>query len=497
MMSRNLISEKLYAGIFTAALGLFCSMPTHSVAQGGPNHTDPKKETKTVRGCEYEVLPGLAEITSVEVSQSADNSLLKYDEHEVLFTFTPMEGGDVLEILKDAEIEFVLRSRATRIPVGPEYIKQKNLKVGTKYAMNLLQTKNKEACLERYTYESKALDNDLFEAEDNIIPYMKERYATEAAINEADYIRKKEKGAMVVPTEEPIKDVEEDTKKTFSVVDIAEEEGVDITKMTEGQLREYTRLKLEEYRDELKEGNDFGIDETEIRKQVEKEMYQKYQKQIEVAKNSAVITTAPNEKNVFNKKTKATALRKARQEAKEKARLEKLEADRIEKEKIERAEREKKIRARILAEEEAKILAEIEATKTAKEKRLADEVEQAEADRIKKEAAMARLKKIEQEMLKDLEAQAARKQCVFGERISGTIDVVKVSKVKNADESHLKYTEYEVLVQFRPDNYAELNKKDKKNWETLYTFTLDPKSINANPGAGYIRKYKGCNRHIM
>lgn len=144
---------------------------------GGPNGVEPQKNTKLVRGCLYEVVPGLAEITKIEVNKTADKSLLQYNEHQVLFKFTPMGNTELLACLKENELEFTLRSNRTKIPVGPQYIQQKGIRLGTKYAMNMLQIKDKAACLEQYTYESKILNNDLFEAEAQIIPFMKGSYS--------------------------------------------------------------------------------------------------------------------------------------------------------------------------------------------------------------------------------------------------------------------------------------------------------------------------------
>ncbi len=482
--------RKLYSGILAATIGMFCAMPLVSTAQGGPNYTDSDKRTKTVRGCVYEVLPGLAEITSVKVSRKANKSVLKYDEHEVLFTFTPMEGGELLEMLKDSEIEFVLRNRATRIPVGPEYIKRKKLKVGTKYAMNLLQARNQEACLEQYTYESKILDNDLFEAEENIIPFIKEAYAEEYAKKEADFIRKKESKKTVTTTPEP--SPEDEFANNFSIQAIAAKEGVDLSLMTEAELRDYIIIKMDQFK--ANDGfiqtamlNNDGIDKEGIRAEVEEKIREKYEAQL----TSSTTTTAAATTKANSKKIQAEALRKARKAARDKAREEKLAAKRKAKEERERQAEIARIRAEIEAEEEAKILAEIEAAKKAAAAKRALEKQEKATKRQKKEAAMAKLHQIEKELIERITTQANRKKCVFGTRIAGTIEVVKVRKVKNADESHLKYAEYEVLVQFRPDNYAELSKKDKKQWdETLYPFTLDPTGVNANPGAGYIRKYK-------
>jgi hypothetical protein len=121
-------------------------------------------QTKIIRGCFYEALPGLAKVTSIKITKNASESAWDYDEHQVLFKFTPMEGHDLLEKLKDINLEFFLNYRGDKIPVGAAYIQQKNVRVGTRYAMTLYQKRDKNACSDQYTYESKGLDNDLFEA---------------------------------------------------------------------------------------------------------------------------------------------------------------------------------------------------------------------------------------------------------------------------------------------------------------------------------------------
>ncbi len=121
-------------------------------------------ETEIVRGCEYDVLPGLAEVSSIRLVKKGADSKWNYDEYEILFRFIPMEGHKILDNLKNKDLIFFLHHRGEKIPAGPEYIKQKNVKAGTRYAMTLYQKKDITACTEQYTYESKSLSNDLFEA---------------------------------------------------------------------------------------------------------------------------------------------------------------------------------------------------------------------------------------------------------------------------------------------------------------------------------------------
>lgn len=494
--------RRLYSGILATVIGALCSMPVDMIAQKGPSEgTSGKVRTKIVRDCEYEVLPGLAEVTSIEQVRPASESALKYDEHEVLFKFTPMEGGELLEMLRDTEIEFVLRSRAIRVPVGPEYIKAKNLKVGTKYAMNLLQTKNRDACLELYTYESKALDNDLFEAYEYIIDYTKEAYVQQLEAKERAFERNKAKEAdvAVVETVDPTIETVEETataNEEFDYGGLSEEE---IANLTEAEMRVLVEKNLrKKFEDEgtpsSYDGGTSGIDEAKLRAEIEAKKREEYASQLAAAESGSASTTssASNNSSKSNKSNNAAtdAIREAKRKAKEAEKEAKLEEKRKEQEALERARKKEELRQKLEKEIEAEIQQEIEDKSEAARLAAIQEAKQEEEDRNKKSAAIEKIKEIEREMAQRIVDETKRKDCIFGDRISGTIEVIKVSKVKEANLSHLKYTEYEVMVTFRPDNYADLSKKEKKDWESTFVFTLDPMGQNANPGAGYIRKYK-------
>jgi hypothetical protein len=488
--------RKLYSGFLATAIGICSMMPLDAAfAQKGPSETSTAKpRTKTVRDCEYDVLPGLAEITSIQVTRPASESSLKYDEHEVLFKFTPMEGGQILEMLRDSEIEFVLRSRAIRIPVGPEYIKAKNLKVGTKYAMNLLQTENKDACLERYTYESKALDNDLFEAYEYIIDYTKEAYVRQLEEQDRNYERKKAAGAdaTVAATVDPTIETKiEPIAKGQESLDYGGLTPEEIANLSEAEMRalveENLRKKLESGGTTTYGGSELGINEDEMRKEIEAKYREEHADEIAAAEGGDN-SVAPKTTSTSSNAAATDAIKEAKRKAKEAEKEAAAQKKREEQEAIERQKKEDEIRAKIekeIADKVQKEIAEKEAAAkaAAEAKVLADQ-----EDAAKKTMAMDKMKAIEKEMSQRIIDETKRKECVFGDRISGTIEVVKVSKVKEAEESYLKYAEYEVLVAFHPDNDA--NKKDKKLWETNYTFTLDPTGQNANPGANYIRKYK-------
>jgi hypothetical protein len=490
--------RRLYSGILATVIGALCSMPVDMIAQKGPSEgTSGKVRTKIVRDCEYEVLPGLAEVTSIEKVRAASESALKYDEHEVLFLFTPMEGGEVLEMLRDTEIEFVLRSRAIRVPVGPEYIKSKNLKVGTKYAMNLLQTRNRDACLELYTYESKALDNDLFEAYEHIIDYTKEAYVQQLEASERAYERSKanEADVTVVETVDPTIETVAETatiEDEFDYGGLSEEE---IANLTEAEMRTLVEKNLrKKYEDggtpTSYGGGTSGIDEAKLRAEIEAEKREKYAPQLAAAENGTVATTSTSPSSSKSSNVASDAIREAKRKAKEAEKEVKLEEKRKEQEALERERKKEELRDKLEKEVDAEIQQEIEDKSEASRLAAIQEAKQEEEDRNKKSAAFEKIKEIEREMSQRIVDETKRKDCVFGDRLSGTIEVIKVSKVKEANLSHLKYTEYEVMVTFRPDNYADLSKKEKKDWEAMFVFTLDPMGQNANPGAGYIRKYK-------
>lgn len=119
--------------------------------------------TEIVRGCYYEVIPGWAEITRIQPCLSAKESVYNYTEHQILFKFDPHQGYDILDKLKEEDLEFVLYHRGEKVAVGPAYIQQKGLEVGKRYSMKLYQKRDGQVCTEQYTFTSEVLDNDLFE----------------------------------------------------------------------------------------------------------------------------------------------------------------------------------------------------------------------------------------------------------------------------------------------------------------------------------------------
>ncbi len=482
--------KKLYAIFLTAAIAISLAAPSDLLAQRNANKTDPPKKTKTVRGCEYEIVPGLAQITSVKINRVAKNSLLKYNEHEVWFKFTPMEGDELIDQIKDTEIEFVLRSSTLRIPVGPEYIKDYRVKKGTKYAMNLLQTRDREACPgELYTYESKALPNDLFEAdrEDNLYLFKKKAYTEQQVSREKEYEENKGKQAETAMNDavSPVDNATNDKPKV-----VVTEDTPDYSTLTEEEMRQLVEKKL---REELASGKTPSLvyeepNERKLREETEARLRKEYEEELINADNPIASTESNTAATASINKN--AALKEAKRKAKELER--KKREDERRKQQIEQEQRKKEeaLKAKIETEIRAKIEIEIAEKKKAALKANQDKKRIEQEHINKKRKALEKMAAIKKELLERITNETERKKCTFGERIAGLIEIIKVSKVVDAAQSSLGHTEYEVMVTFRPDNFAELSKKEKKEWETPFVFTLDPMGKNANPGAGYIRKYK-------
>ena len=417
-------------------------------AQQGPNPSLPETTTKVVRGCEYEVIPGLAQVTQINIKHPASESLLEYDEYDVQFIFIPMDGHTVIDAVKEQELSFMLRSGATQMPVGPVYIQKKGVKVGTKYAMNLLQTKNANACLEQYTYESKALNNDLSEAEDRIIPYVKSTYKAPVFVT-----NKVDNKAEVAPTSTSTPPIETDIPE--NLVD-----------MTEEEMRIYVANKIEQQPSPIPSTNSINVDS--LKTVIRNNLYNKYQPQLKAAAQTATPIKRPNRQQ---------ALKVARKEQQAKKRQEKLEAQQKTKKALEQKIKLETLKAQITQEVEDEIQAEIQAKKDAAQQQATQKIN-----------ALERFKAIEQEVKTNLAEEEKRQACSFGARIAGTIEIQKVSKAEN--ERSIKYPAYQIWVSFRPYDYDKLSPKDKKQWDQSYPLTIDPLGKNANPNAAYLRKYK-------
>lgn len=129
----------------------------------------PLPKVEKIEGVDYEVLPGLAEITSIELVKEANKSPMGYDEYQVLFRFIPMEGHELLAILEEKELDLRLKYHRSTVRVGSAYIRKMNLRVGTRYAMQLFQTRSGGLNVERYFYKSQVLENELFKVYERII----------------------------------------------------------------------------------------------------------------------------------------------------------------------------------------------------------------------------------------------------------------------------------------------------------------------------------------
>jgi hypothetical protein len=426
-----------------------------------------KPETKIVRNCEYQVLKGLAEIKEVNKITDASESALGYDEYEVKFEFIPMEPGHkLLTTLSDGDFDFKLRSGYDRIPVGPEYVKHYHVRKGLKFAMNFLQTRNNE-CREKYTYESKGLPNDLFEARDQL-----KNYKTELAAKKLGEAEEKYSGVEEEPMVDPnnttrpddIKDpetpVDPDPKDedpieekvdtpevdidTTETVEPKEEENILPDNMTEEELRAEMERKMREEAgldEDPKDEVDLDSIRAEMERKVREELEAEERRKAEEERKNAIKNERKRKKEEEKRRKEEEKL-KAEEEAKRKEALEAKKAE-------------------IRAELEAKIQAELE-EKQRKEQALKDQIAK----------------------------EVRRSSCVYKDKMSGTIEIVEVKKGLEKNESLFGYTEYEVKFKFKPDNYKDLSRKDRKVWDEEYTFKLDPKGKSANPSATYVRKYQ-------
>jgi hypothetical protein len=149
--------------IFLISLSLFTLCRAQKV------RVKPLPKIEEINGIEYEVLPGLAEITSIQFVKQAKESALGYDEYEVLFRFIPMEGHDLLAVLKGKVLNLGLKYHSSSVRVGPAYIRKMNLRIGTRYAMQLFQTRSGGLNVERYFYQSQVLESQLFKVYERVI----------------------------------------------------------------------------------------------------------------------------------------------------------------------------------------------------------------------------------------------------------------------------------------------------------------------------------------
>lgn len=542
----------------------FCFCSQAAWAQG--NST--AKATKTRMGdCDYTVIAGLAEVTKVEKIVDKAESFLGYDEYEVLFKFIPKDGGQLLGTLRDQELEFLLNAKGEKIHVGPKYIKQYQVRQGTKYAMKFLQN---PACEEKYRWaDFGGLPNDFSEAGDKIDEIKNRR--REEAFLAAEKLRTPQEDTLAKATEieeKPSKEAEllkkqqeaeekkrvEDSiayhKRMFAFQE-AEQKRM---KSDSAYMADMEKKRLQEEEEELngkiqtlepkkKSSEDKNKEESKKEPKSGKSKDDKDDKEdkpeIEIEPiviDTSILEVDLNEEQIRReaqaKIAKELAEKRAMEERIEAERLRKLEADRLrdsiaqskilakeqkkqEKEALKKAKEEEKRmqdslarvaeQARIQAamEEEAKRLKE-EQLKQKIEAEVREEMLRQEAERQQQLAIEkarqeeerkleAERQKLEAERLaeekKRQEEEDKRGDCVYEDKVAGSILITSLSKVKEAAQSHLGYAEYEVKFKFTPSNIDDIPKKDRKVWETEYTFVIDPRGKNANPSAAYISTY--------
>ena len=433
-------------------------------SQGGTSANDPIKKRKVVRGCEYDVVPGLATIEQIKVTKSSEQSILKYDEYTILFSFQPMLGDRLIDELKGAKIPFYLRSGSLKVPVGPKYIDQYRLKVGTKYAMNILQNTVEDACLEAYTYESKALRNDLFEADvdENLYNYKKHAFSSNQQKMELAYEDKR-----THPEENA-------TPLVMSIDELRKQP--DYSNLSDEELRQIAREEALKEMNENKDlsAEDLGLNESDLRAEIESKVRNEY-----AEKENATSADESSQNSVKDE------LKDQKNKAKEEERLRKLE-EKQQKELLDKKKaREEEIRKEIEDEIRAKIEQEKQAQE-AIEKRQQDENEKNEQRKLeKKRKALEKKESFKKEFMENMKQKSLMKECNYSARQSGTLQITSIKPSSTiSDGSRL-----EVYIRFKPDTYESLTKKDRKMWDQSYLFILDPTGEASLPSQAYVDKH--------
>lgn len=119
-------------------------------------------------GCKYQKYEGLAEITSVQVLQSAKNSALGYDEYEIRYAFAPVDAK-VKQTPEMLDQTFTLRDGTFEYLANKEYISKYALLVGTKVPMTFWLMK-KGTCTPSWCY-STGMPNDLSVFGENLLEF--------------------------------------------------------------------------------------------------------------------------------------------------------------------------------------------------------------------------------------------------------------------------------------------------------------------------------------
>lgn len=447
-------------------LAVFWALPTEAQNRD-------EQETRNVNGCEYQVVPGLAEITSITKVKDKSETALNYDHYEVRFKFIPMEGDVILPTVPAANMMVVLNEGQHEIPVGPQYISRYSLRTGNKYAMTLLQTPSAR-CSEQFFYESPAMPNDIAEASPNLQAFLQQKLA--------DAYQKGEQNAQNAAT-------------TPLQAKPAKETAPNKEKLSRRELRE-----LEKANEEAEKGRQDSLAQVDANKKAEAERI-RAEEEAKKAAQQATPSPAPKENSPSEGNTLLSEEERESIRAQIRAELEaKQAADSIrqaEKLKKEREAREAERMRLLKLQREADLKRRQDSIAQAQE--LKQQLIQEERERIRQEE-LARAKKEEEERLRQQRLQRAREEmeldalkratCEYSPKISGIITIERAEKVRSAEESPLGYDEQQLLVSFKPDNFGELSRKEKKFWKEEFRFVLDPMGMSANPSNRYLREYR-------
>jgi hypothetical protein len=500
------------------------------------------KVVKTrIENCDYQIISGLAEVTKVEMRVPKDSSILLYDEHAIFFKFIPKEGGELMASVRDQEIEFYLHAKGEKILVGPQYLKQYQIRPGTKYAMKFLQG---PLCEEKYRFgDVGGLPNDVSEAGTRIDEIKKRRL--EEALIKAEGERNPEDttAALTVPAamtkedkkryddsialeKKRVSDSIAEYKRNFAfyeqerarakadsmyLADSIKQAQIDannptITPTVIVPVKKDTIAKVATPTDADTTATNptkpLEIDKDEIRREAE----ERIRLQMEAERLAKEKADAKILEKIQEQRTKdSLAQDKIRQKDYKKFVKDSLKMAKVEEARLrdsteqanERNKRQAEIEAQAQAAEKARVEKEIEEqvrrellAKQAEEDRLRAEEAARKAEEAKQEAERQRIaaEKVAAEK-KRLDDEAKRADCVFLPKVAGTIHIVDVKKAKEANESYVGYAEYEIKFKFTPSNIDDIPKKDRKVWEAEYNLVIDPRGKSANPSAAYVTTY--------
>lgn len=502
------------------------------------------KTTKVrVGNCDYQVLSGLAEVTRVEKGLPKDSSALQYDEHVIYFKFTPKEGGELMANFREQELQFFLISEGEKFPVGPQFMKQYQVRPNTKYAMKFLQG---PACEEKYRFgDVGGLPNDITEASSRLEELKKIRREEEFRIQDSirtagDTVATSTSVPTAMTKEEKkryddslalekrrVDDSIAEYKRNFAFLEqesrrakadsayladsirqakiIAE---TPITNPTAIVPKKIDSVKVDTPKINTAAAVDSNkvfvsdIDKERIRQEVEERLRKEQEE-----KNKQDSIARDKEQKILAAQAEKDSIAQAKIRQKD---YKKFVKDSIKMAKIETARIQDSLeQAKIIQDrEERRLQDSIEQERIRIEKAIEEDIrkklaiEQAQADsfRVAEEARQreAAAKEAERKKIEAEQAAAAKKRaddeikradCKYNPKISGIIQITEVKKLKEADESFVGYAEYEVRYKFTPSNMADIPKKDQKIWEAEYMLVIDPRGKSANPSAAYITTY--------